>query len=475
MLFTNPEFLIFLLITFALYYLPVLKRHQVQVLILASLIFYGYYIPVLLLLLLFSLAVNATASYLVYFKDIKHKKTVATLGVIINLLLLIFFKYSRLLAHTVLNDDSSFGHFLITLPLPIGISFFTFEGITLLVDTYKSDIAEGRKKIVIDPNPLSHLANVGLFISFFPHLISGPILKAYEFFPQIQFKRLRDVEWEYALRHLIIGYFLKMVIADNLKEQTYYLSYPEFLTLPTSTLIIQIFGYSMQIFADFAGYSLIALGLASLFGYKLIQNFNFPYISTSFSEFWKRWHISLSTFLKEYLYFPLGGNQKGKVRTYFNLLMVMFLGGLWHGAAWSYAVWGLFHGLALAVERLFKDHVTIKSSTVTNVLSAFMVFVFVSFAWLLFKLPNFDYVIQYFHCIANNSDIAVTDFLRRMDTYILLYSLPVVLYHFHYLYQVHARPSVAFALRYEPVLYGIMLFLIFTNSGVTGDFIYFQF
>ena len=151
------------------------------------------------------------------------------------------------------------------------------------------------------------------------------------------------------------GYFLKLVVADNLKDFTAYLVYPGLMTLSSFTLLSMLIGYSFQIFADFAGYSLIALGLASLFGYRLMQNFNYPYISNTFSEFWKRWHISLSTFLKEYLYFPLGGSRKGRLRTYINLTITMVLGGLWHGAAWSYAVWGAFHGFALALERLIND------------------------------------------------------------------------------------------------------------------------
>ena len=472
MLFTSPEFIILLMLTFFIYYLPLFKRYQVIILIISSFIFYSYYVPALLLLLIFSILINAICSYFIHYKN-SHKKMFATVGVIINLAVLCFFKYSPLVARSFFRNEDTIGQFLISLPLPIGISFFTFEGITLLVDTFKSNTAENKKVIQIHKKPFTHLSNVAFFISFFPHLISGPILKAYEFFPQIASKKIKDIQWEYAIKLLITGCFLKMVIADNLKEQTFGMAYPAFLNMPSSTLIIQIFGYSMQIFSDFAGYSLIALGLASLFGYKLNQNFNYPYISTSFSEFWKRWHISLSSFLKEYLYFPLGGNKYGKIRTYFNLLTVMFLGGLWHGAAWSYAVWGLFHGAALAFERLIKDFIVIRFNFLLNVLAGLFVFVFVSFAWLLFKLTDFNNVVGYFNAIQNNVDISTSDYFLRINTFNIIYSIPVFLYHFYYLYKQNYPSSII--IKYEYLIYATMLFLIITNSGLPGDFIYFQF
>ncbi len=473
MLFTSQEFVVLLTITFLLYYVPFLKKLQVAILIASSFVFYAYFQPALLLLLIFSIIINASASYFIYLKNTIHSKKIAIAGVVTNLALLCFFKYSPLVADVFFRSDNSIRHFLITLPLPIGISFFTFEGITLLVDTYTGQVEQNKKKVIIAGSPLKHIGNVAFFISFFPHLISGPILKAYEFFPQIKTKKFTEIPWQNAVKMLITGYFLKMVIADNLKEQTNYLSYPGFLSAPTSSLVIQVFGYSMQIFADFAGYSLIALGLAALFGYTLNQNFNYPYISTSFAEFWRRWHISLSTFLREYLYFPLGGNRKGKWRTYLNLLIVMGLGGLWHGAAWKYAVWGLAHGLALVVERMFKDTVKIKQNRLINFIGGCLVFVYVSLAWLLFKLHNFKHVVLYFKTFAANSHIPISFFFQRVNIYNLLYALPVVLYHVYYLFKRKYTNSPA--LKYEFLLYGVMLFFIVTNSGLSGDFIYFQF
>ncbi|HEX5001148.1 MAG TPA: MBOAT family O-acyltransferase, partial [Bacteroidia bacterium] len=270
-------------------------------------------------------------------------------------------------------------------------------------------------------------------------------------------------------RKLVIGYFLKMVVADNLKEFTFWISYPYFEGFKTLPLLVMLFGYSCQIFADFAGYSLIAIGLAKLFGYNLLKNFNFPYISTSFKEFWKRWHISLSSFLMEYLYIPLGGNRKGKIRTYVNLMITMLLGGLWHGAAWSYAVWGAFHGLALAVERFFTYRLSLPNSLLIRFLRGLLVFSFVTLAWLLFKLPNFTHVIKYIQAIFANDGSNYFE----MSIYIFIYSIPVVLYHLVYLSE---QKFGAIKLRKAEFLpYGVMLFLILTNSGPAGSFIYFQF
>jgi alginate O-acetyltransferase complex protein AlgI len=264
-----------------------------------------------------------------------------------------------------------------------------------------------------------------------------------------------------------------MVIADNLKDHTFLIAYPYFKHYSTLTLLSLIFGFSMQIFADFAGYSLIAVGIACLFGYRLPQNFNFPYISRSFSDFWRRWHISLSTWLKDYLYISLGGNRKGKKRTYINLLIVMLLGGLWHGASWSYAVWGLWHGVALSVERylsnLKKNKLEIETRLLTP-LKVLFVFIFVTFAWLLFKLPEFGHAVLYLKCIYENVHIHNSWVPIGLCS---IYSLPVIIYHFNYL--IANQYGAGFKSKLDQVTYSVLLFLIAFNSGDPGAFIYFQF
>ena len=388
-------------------------------------------------------------------------------GVSINLLILGFFKYNNLIIKSF-DLSGSPAEYLIAIPLPIGISFFTFQGISLLMDVYKGEYNSDRNLKV-------HSVNTSLFISFFSQLIAGPILKASEFMPQIQRKSLKEIKVEQCFHHLVIGYFLKIVVADHLKNHTFWIAYPYFLNYSANDLIVMLFGYSMQIFADFAGYSLIAIGTAGLFGYSLRANFNFPYISKSFSEFWTRWHISLSSFLKEYLYIPLGGNRHGKIRTYSNLMIVMALGGLWHGAAWSYMVWGIYHGLALILERVINP-LTVKftKSSHLSALRVIIVFMIVTVGWLLFKLPEFKQVLLYLQAVKTNP---VTFNRVELSFYTLLYSLPVVAYHIHYLVKNSSStyPNYLLSLLLRPLIYAILLMLILTNSGTPGEFIYFQF
>jgi alginate O-acetyltransferase complex protein AlgI len=263
---------------------------------------------------------------------------------------------------------------------------------------------------------------------------------------------------------------LKTVVADNLAQQRFWISYPYFLSRAGSDLLLMLIGYSMQIFADFAGYSLIAIAIGALFGYRLPENFNSPYLSQSFSEFWTRWHISLSSFLKEYLYIPLGGSRISGLRTYVNLFVVMLLGGLWHGAAWSFMVWGGAHGAALAAERMVRDRIRLPEKAALKVVKILVVFSFVSFAWLLFKLTDFRNVVDYIVAIWHNRE---QDGFSDTRAFIFIYSIPVVGYHLiRYCRQycgILNRTAVA------ACLYGLMLFLIATNGGEPKSFVYFQF
>lgn len=470
MLFNSFIFIALLAVTFILYYIPKLRKIQIPILIIASLIFYAYDQPGFVLLLLFSAGINILTSYYIVYGNKKRKKTLALTGVVINLCGLAFFKYSSLFSETFLNPSDSIGNFLLHIPLPIGISFFTFEGISLLIDVWKEKYVDNKK--IANKSLFKHTQHTLFFISFFPHLIAGPILKAHDFFPQIEQKYFKDIQWTSAFKSLVTGYFLKMVIADNLKDFTGWVSYPMFENLSTLTLLMLLFGYSIQIFADFAGYSLIAIGLAKLFVYNFNINFNFPYISTSFKEFWKRWHISLSSFLMEYLYFPLGGNRKGKVRTYMNLIITMTLGGLWHGAAWSYALWGLMHGLVLAIERFF-THNSPNNNPSSNIALFFrgvFVFITVSFFWLFFMLPDINHVFAFLEALLYN--VSKDNYLPFV-AFILIYTSPVIIYHIFYLCK--GKPIWNKINKIEYIFYAIMLFLIATNSGPTKSFIYFQF
>ena len=464
------------LATFSIYYLPMMKKLQAYILLFASFVFYAYDSLALLILLLASGIINAVSSYGARF--LNKPRLFATTGIIVNLSLLALFKYGGLISDSFLDTNNGIGRLLCTLPLPLGISFYTFSGISLVVDAYR-----GHYDYEIDgsrPSFYQYVKNTLLYICYFPKLLAGPIAKSKEFFSEISSKSIRHIDWTFIFKSLVVGYFLKMVIADNLKDFTFWMAYPYFEHRGTGTLILMVFGYSIQMFADFAGYSLIAIGVSALFGYRLPTNFNFPYISTSFREFWKRWHITLSQFLMEYLYISLGGNRKGKPRTYLNLLLTMMLGGLWHGAAWSYLVWGTYHGLCLVIERMVcgrrdnclqigKQGIGLK---ISRYLSMLFVFVLVSFGWLLFMLPHFDEALLYVKCIFNNYGSII--FIDPKLLPILIYAVPVILYHVLYCYRNNNWVR-HFILRYDCVLYGIMLFLILTNSGSVSSFVYFQF
>jgi alginate O-acetyltransferase complex protein AlgI len=474
MLFTSSSFLDLFVVTFVLYYLRPLRRLQVHVLVVASLVFYGWSSPQLLVLLASSIALNAITSLKAMDADLRRARAWLTAGVVLNLATLAFFKYAGLIVGT-LRFQGSVAELLMKIPLPIGISFFTFEGISLCVDAYRGRNQAEVREALREKNT-SYWLSTTLFVSFFPHLIAGPILKARHFFPQIVPKRLGDIDWESAFRSLVVGYFLKMFVADNLRSLTGYMTYPLYLYRPSAELVGMLFGFSMQIFADFAGYSLIAIGLAKLFGYQLPDNFDFPYISESFSEFWRRWHISLSSWLREYLYVPLGGNRKGTARTYLNLFMVMFLGGLWHGAAWSYAVWGTAHGAALAVERFADRPDRIRRrSTAARALRIAIVFGYVTLAWLLFKLTDIRQAFDYLRSIGANRGRCPSCAILPLS-YIFVYSLPVVAYHLAYLAR-RQFPGLQrrFAPVVDPLALGAMLFLTVTNFGGREAFIYFQF
>lgn len=477
MLFNSWIFIEFVLCTLCIYYFPCLKKWQTYILVVASIIFYSYNSPTLLLLLITSAILNSIASYLAIYS--KRPRTYAALGVVTNILVLAFFKYGGLLVSSCINDPiSHFQTFMINLPLPLGISFFTFSGISLVVDSFKGRYDNSKE--IVRQSFLTHLKNTVFYILFFPKLLAGPIAKSRNFYPQIGYKSLKDINISFIFKTLVTGYFLKLVIADNLKDFTFWMAYPYFEQRGTGSLLLMLFGYTIQIFSDFAGYSLIAIGIAALFGYKLPINFNYPYISASFGEFWKRWHITLSNFLMEYLYIPLGGNRKGKLRTYINLLLTMMIGGFWHGAAWSFLTWGTYHGLFLVAERALcgkrENCISLGSSIyskkLSKAISIIFVFIIVSFGWLFFVLQDFNQAMLYLGCIGTN--LTKFSFMDPKLFPICIYSIPVILYHLLFFFK-----DCSFIKHYiipiNYVFYGCMLFLILTNSGSGESFVYFQF
>jgi alginate O-acetyltransferase complex protein AlgI len=454
MTFTSWQFGVFVAIIFGAYYLPPFRAIQIQLLVVASLFFYGYGQPELLPLL----AIAVLGTYLFLILALRSRSIWLPIGITFNLALLAFFKYKFLFVGSASSGMIGVApiDFLLKLPLPIGISFFVFHNISLLVDLTKQKASP------------PDLGSVFLYIIFFPQLVSGPITRAEMFMPQIRPKYLVDVPFVEAAKWILTGFFFKLYVANNLNEMTSYMDFPLYETLETADRWLLVFLYSYQIYADFFGYSAIAVGLALLFGYRLPVNFNLPYISASFSEFWTRWHISLSSWLRTYLYVPLGGNRHGTFRTYLNLLIVMGLGGLWHGAGIGYLMWGLLHGLLLVIERPFIMRLQSIDSAVVRAIRIGVVFVCVTMLWIFFKLPNFDHAISYlsgmFIPTANPNPPKLFRDLA------LLYVLPVIIQHFisRSLFERRLR-SV------EPYLYGAMAALTYLEAGSETSFIYFQF
>ncbi len=346
MLFNSAEFLVFLLVTWLAYWtLPWLWVRR-AVLIVASAVFYAWWDYRFLALLAYVTLVAYLAGQAVHRWPARGKLIVG-LTLLLQLGQLAIFKYANFFLAAVADVAHLLGlrHSApqLSILLPIGVSFYTFHGISYVVDVY-------RKKL---PRPLG-LSVVALYIVFFPQLVAGPIVRADVFIPQTERPaRLDSRDWIVALKLIIIGLICKSVFADRLSP----LVDPIFETpakFDNRTLISGALGFYSQIYFDFVGYSTMAIGLSRLFGFKLPRNFDFPYRSTSITEFWRRWHISLSSWLRDYLYIPLGGNRSGTLKQYRNLFLTMLLGGLWHGASYNFLLWGAAHGLALGAHKLFR-------------------------------------------------------------------------------------------------------------------------
>jgi alginate O-acetyltransferase complex protein AlgI len=345
MLFTSLPFLAFFAVAFPVYWAIPRHRWRMGWLLAASSVFYGSWNPWLILLILFSATVDyAAALAMENSGSNRTRRLLLVASISINLGLLAFFKYVNFFLESASACGRLFGlEYALPLQqiiLPLGISFYTFETISYVVDVY---MRRGRAV----RSPLDY----ALFIMFFPHLVAGPIVRPRDFLPQLErTKRWRWSRLYLAARLFLLGFFKKAIVADHLAAVVD----PVF-TNPgdysSQAVWLAVLGYAVQIYGDFSGYSDMAIGLAHAFGFKLALNFRFPYSAESVADFWRRWHISLSSWLRDYLYKPLGGSHQGALRTHGNLIAVMLLGGLWHGASWTFVVWGLYHGVLLAVHR----------------------------------------------------------------------------------------------------------------------------
>ncbi|BBK34219.1 D-alanyl-lipoteichoic acid acyltransferase DltB (MBOAT superfamily) [Stella humosa] len=381
MLFPTTQFLVFFCVVFALHWrLVAWPRLDKAMLLAASWFFYACWDPRFLLLLAFSAGNSWIAGRLLdRLPPGQGHRAVTAASVGLHLLTLGFFKYYAFFVPELLALAGGHGIDLplplLEIVLPVGISFFTFQGISYVVDVARGDARAAR-------DPL----DVFLYISFFPHLVAGPIVRAANFLPQLAAPLSRDrVPLVMAGLLILGGLFKKMVIANGLATGLVDPVFADPAAHGALDLWLATYGYAIQIYCDFSAYSDIAIGVAALLGFHFPRNFDQPYRARSLAEFWRRWHISLSSFLRDYLYRPLGGNRRGPRRTMANLLIVMLLGGLWHGAAWTFVLWGLLHGLVLALERLIGWK---GAEGWRGVLAAVIVFHVVCAGWVLFRSPD---------------------------------------------------------------------------------------
>jgi alginate O-acetyltransferase complex protein AlgI len=379
LLFPTVEFLIFFAIVFALHWTlssrPTLDK---LMLLAASWVFYAAWDWRFVGLLALSAANSWLAGVLLERAQGQHRRMIVTASVAAHLLLLGAFKYYGFFAHSLNEMAAALGAApslpFLEIVLPVGISFFTFQGISYVVDVARGDAQPAR-------SPL----DVFLYISFFPHLVAGPIVRAAHFLPQLATPpdRLR-VPIIMATLLILGGLFKKVIVANTLATQLVDHAFLAPADHSALDLLLATYGYAVQIYCDFSGYSDIAIGVAALLGYHFPRNFDQPYRAASLSEFWRRWHIALSSFLRDYLYRPLGGNQHGRWLTLRNLAIVMLLGGLWHGAAWTFVLWGAIHGACLAGERAMGfDRAAPRGWR--RAIAVVMVFHIVCLGWILFR------------------------------------------------------------------------------------------
>ena len=378
MVFSSNVFLILFLPIFLICYFACPGKWRNIILLLFSIVFYAYGAPTFILLLLGSTVINFYLVKLLYKSDnLIHRKLFAGLAILVSLGLLGYFKYANFFVDNLNAVLGAFGLEPLTFAkvlLPIGISFFSFQSITYVVDTYRNI-----------HKPMERLTDYMLYIIMFPQLIAGPIVRYCDIADEI---RSREQNWSGILQgfyRFVIGLSKKVLIADVIGRQVDTLLAGDLLTMGTGTAWITIIAYTMQLYFDFSGYSDMAIGLGKIMGFHFPENFDNPYNSASVSEFWRRWHITLGTFMRNYLYIPLGGNRCSKPRMYFNLWVVFLLSGLWHGASWNFVIWGAYHGFWLVLERIGLGKVYEKMGKIPSVIITFLI---VTIGWAIFRIEN---------------------------------------------------------------------------------------
>jgi D-alanyl-lipoteichoic acid acyltransferase DltB (MBOAT superfamily) len=473
MLFNSFVFIGFFIIVYALY-LSFRRHYRIQnrILLVASYVFYGYWDWRFLSLIAISTIIDFfVGRALLKSESPLKRKFLLFLSVAANLSLLGFFKYYNFFADSFAGLLGMFGmeagFVTLNIVLPIGISFYTFQTMSYTIDIY-------RRKT----EPTKNFLDFALFVAFFPQLVAGPIERAVNLLPQITApRRIRINQLNAGIFLILWGYYKKVVIADNVGRiaDQIFNGYTQFQGLD---LLIGVLAFTVQILCDFSGYSDIARGLAKVMGFDLMVNFKLPYFALNPSDFWLRWHVSLSSWLRDYLYIPLGGNKKGTISTQRNLAITMLLGGLWHGAAWNFVIWGAFHGLLLALYRVFDknpahdDPWNGQHSFVKILSKMLLMFILTLIGWVLFRSSSADQIFYMF----SNVFGGWSEHTLEMAQTLLFFSLPLVVIQ---IYQYIKRDLLA-PIKLNPIiripLYAhFIIWIIIFGVREAAEFIYFQF
>lgn len=399
------------------------------------------------------------------------RKGLVTLSLGVNLGLLAYFKYTNFLGGIIASLMG--GEFTaLDIFLPVGISFFTFQSLSYTIDVYRKEI-----------QPLTSLFDYAFYVSFFPQLVAGPIVRARDFIPQIRKPLFVSQEmFGRGIFLILSGLFKKAIISDYISINFVERIFDNPTLYSGVENLMGVYGYALQIYCDFSGYSDMAIGFALLLGFRFPMNFNSPYKADSITDFWHRWHISLSTWLRDYLYISLGGNRKGKVRTYINLCLTMLLGGLWHGASWNFVIWGGFHGIALAAQKFWRNLLhkpkTATSKGIRKFFAVLITFNFVCFCWIFFRNTTFEASVVMLKqiCTAFHPEV----FMQLIEGYWKVFVLMGIGYLLHFApdswQNACCRGVVKLPLLGKALLLVVLIYLVIQiKSSDIQPFIYFQF
>lgn len=465
MIFNQIEFVL-LMVGVLLFH--ALVRNQVarrRFLLLTSYYFYGYWDWRFLGLMTSTITVDYLVARAIHAQsDPGIRKRLLLVSLVVNLGVLGFFKYFNffIASATPLLQALGLHPHTLNLILPVGISFFTFQSLSYTIDVYRRHIT-----------PCRHYLDYALYVSFFPQLVAGPIVRASEFLPQLE--RPSAITWTRAFegfRQFVFGFFKKVFIADRIAP---FIDncFDHAGVMSGTTLWLAVVAYAMQIYCDFSGYSDMAIGCARMLGYDFSRNFNLPYLATNITEFWRRWHISLSSWLRDYLYIPLGGNRRGRGRTYINLMLTMVLGGLWHGASWSFIWWGTLHGVGLASHKLYMElRGTRTPARLPGVLLSWLAtMTLVLVAWVFFRANNMDKALGIL-----TSMFTLADGVAWAHPFVLLALSLLALQHLAACWGWRGEAALTADRWYTPVILFFLLGLaiLFYPKGF-APFVYFQF